>query len=91
MDGPPNPVAFPPDPERKIEDSLSRLLAQLELSHCLGILRKCGYKSVARLQMLKIHLGKDKTREEIRRNLQGGGMVLRDWLSLSEYLVPEYG
>ncbi|KAJ7651625.1 hypothetical protein DFH06DRAFT_1207555 [Mycena polygramma] len=89
VDGPPNPVH--PDAENKNEDSLQQLLAQSGLSDFLGTLQKCGFKSGAHFEMLKIHLGKDKTREEIRRKLEGGGMLFGDWLLLSDKLVPEYG
>ncbi|KAJ6469639.1 hypothetical protein C8R47DRAFT_1200702, partial [Mycena vitilis] len=83
VDGPSNPV-FRPAAENKNEDSLPGLLAKWGLSHCLGILQKHGFNSVEDLQMLKMNIGKVKTREEVRDDLRDAGMLLRDWLLLSD-------
>ncbi|KAJ7459093.1 hypothetical protein B0H11DRAFT_2060406 [Mycena galericulata] len=76
-------------------DNMDQLLAKLGLPHCADVLHKAGFRSLADLDVLRRHLAKDKTREEVRSILmpqgEGGGLVLRDWLTLSDYFVPTYG
>ncbi|KAJ7654839.1 hypothetical protein B0H17DRAFT_381680 [Mycena rosella] len=90
------PSDIPPNAatRRPAEGALDHYLTKMGLLHCAPILYRAGFRTVTDLDMLKVNLAKEKTREEVRSMLmprEGGGMVLRDWLKLSEALVPKYG
>ncbi|KAJ7161249.1 hypothetical protein C8R43DRAFT_992011 [Mycena crocata] len=103
LDPPPSHINNPPPQEAEIAklrgprlgDTFKTFLGNLGLEHCTSVLKNAGFNSVEDIQVvLKKNLAKEKTREEIRAILMpadGGGMVLRDWLTLSDSLVPNYG